>query len=102
VDDLKSSTEHVRTVDVTTSGGLTDLQTALKAVQDDLATVKADVKTRFSAPLDAVEKSFATLKASVQAAKTDASAATIATAGSALSSFGTDVQTLIRDVQSTC
>jgi hypothetical protein len=102
VDNLKASTEQVKKVDVTSSGGLTDLQTALKAVQGDLATVKADAKTKFSAPLDAVEKSFATLKASIQSAKTDTSAATIATAGSALSSFRTDVQTLIRDVQSTC
>lgn len=102
VNDLKASVDDVKEIDVDSSTALDDLESGLTAVGDNLADVKADAKSEFAAPLDAVETSYAALETSIETAATDPSAATLAAAGSALSAFGTDVQALIDDVQSTC
>ena len=102
VDDLKASVDDVKEIDVTASDDLTDLQSALTAVENDFAEVKADAKSEFAAPVDAVQTSLTALKTSVQQAQSAPAADTLAAAASALSAFGTEVQTLIDDVQSTC
>ncbi len=78
-----------------------DQESRLTAVESDLADVHADAKSEFSAPVDAVETSLATLKTSVEGAQTAPSADTVAAAGAALSAFGTEVQNLSNDVKST-
>ena len=102
VNDLTSSIKDVKDVEVTNSDALTDLKTALTAVESDFADVKADAKAEFSAPVDAVQSSLAALKTSVEQAQAAPSAATLAAAGSALSALVTEVQKLIDDVKSTC
>jgi hypothetical protein len=102
VDSLKSSAGDIKDVDVGSSSALSDLQTGLKAVEGDLADVKADAKAEFATQISAVETSYATLRTSVKAATAGPTAATLAAAGTALPAFGGDVQTLISDVQSTC
>ncbi|WP_426244549.1 hypothetical protein [Nocardioides sp. LHG3406-4] len=96
------SVEDLTEIDVDSGTALTDLESSLAAVEDNIADVRADAESEFAEPLDAVESSFAALKTSVDAAVTAASATTLSAAGSALSKFGTDVKTLIDDIQSTC
>jgi hypothetical protein len=102
VDDLKSSVDDAKKVDVTGPDVLTDIQSALKAVEGDFADVKADAKSEFSAPVDTVETSLAALKSSLEQARSAPAADTVAAAAAAVSAFGTAVQTLIDDVKSTC
>ena len=102
VDDLKSSVDDVKDIDVTSSGAVSDLQTGLTSVESDLAAVKADAKSEFSSQIQGVQQSFATLKTSVDAAKADPTASTLSTAGAALSAFDTGVESLVTDIQSTC
>ena len=102
VDDLEASVEDVRDIDVTSSGALGDLESGLEAVGSDLSDVKADAKAEFSSQIDTVQASYDALSASVDAAKASASAATLSAAATALSAFGSDVRTLITDVQETC
>jgi hypothetical protein len=102
VDDLRASVDDVREVDVTGSDDLTDLQSALTAVESDFAEVKTDARSEFNAPVDAVETSLTALKTSVEQAQSAPAADTLAAAASDLSAFGSEVQTLIDDVQSTC
>lgn len=102
VDDLKSSVQKVKDVDVTSSTGLSDLQSSLQSVEDDLANVKSDAKSEFDAQINKVESSYGALKTSAEAAKADPSAATVTAVRTALTTFGADAQTLVGDVQSTC
>ena len=102
VDNLKSSVDDVKDIDVTSSGAISDLQSGLTSVESDLAAVKADAKSEFSSQIQAVQQSFATLKTSVDAAKAAPTAATLSTAGAALSAFDTGVESLVSDIQSTC
>ena len=102
VDDLKSSVQSVKDVDVTTSSGLSDLESALTTVKDDLASVKADATSEFSSQIDTVETSYSALTSTVDKAKTSPSATTLSATASALSTFNTDAQSLISDVESTC
>jgi phosphate uptake regulator len=101
-DDLKASVNDVKKIDVDSSSALTDLKSALKQVRSDLADVKADAKSEFSSGLDAVDKSYAALKTSIEAAATTPGTDTLAAAGAALKAFGTSVQNLITDIQETC
>ena len=71
VDDLKTSVADVKDIDVTSSSALTDFQSGLTAVQNNLADVKADAKSQFASPLAAAETSYAALESSVQAATTN-------------------------------
>ena len=102
VDSLKTSVNNVKNIDVTSSSGVSDLQSGLTTVKSDLAAVKADAKAEFSSEIETVDKTFAALETSVEAAKAAPSASTLAAAGSALSALGTSVETLISNVQSTC
>ncbi|MFD7073460.1 hypothetical protein ACFV9G_04555 [Nocardioides sp. NPDC059952] len=102
VDDLQTSVDEVRDIDVTSSGALADLESGLEAIGADLSDVESDAKTEFSSQIDAVQASYDALAASLDAAKESASAATLSAAATALSTFGSDVRTLITDVQETC
>jgi hypothetical protein len=102
VDDLKSSVQKIKDIDPSASGALNKLQTDLKAVKSNLAKVESDAKSHYSSQLKSVESSYAAVKTSIKAATADPSAATVATAGASLKALGTAVQTLIRDIESTC
>ena len=102
VDALESSVNDVKSIDFTSSGALTDLESGLSTIQTDLATVKTDAKSEFADEITAVDSAFTTLTTSVDAAKADPSAATIGAIGTAVTPFTTAVQTLISDVKSTC
>lgn len=102
VDNLNASVRDVKKIDIASSSDVAELQSGLKTIKGDLAKVKTDAKSEFSSQLDTVETSYATLKTSVEAAATDPTGATLTAARSALRRFGTDVQALISDVQSTC
>ncbi|MEU4451305.1 hypothetical protein AB0F44_08240 [Nocardioides sp. NPDC023903] len=102
VNELQSSVDDVKGIDVGSSEALSDLQSGLSAVEDDLGEVKSDASDEFSTQIEAVEASFAALTSSVESAMADASVDTLAAARAALSTFGTDIQTLVTDVQETC
>jgi len=102
VDDLKTSFDDVKEVEVDSGTALPDLQSGVAAIESAFADVKADAKSEFAAPVAAVESSLAALKTSVEAATTAESAETLAAAGAALSTFGTEAQALIDDIESTC
>jgi hypothetical protein len=102
VDNLKSSVDDVKDIDVTSSGAVSDLQTGLTSVESDLTAVKADAKSEFSTQIQAVLQSLSALKTSVDAAKANPTAATLSTAGAALSAFDTGVEALVSDIKSTC
>lgn len=102
VDDLRSSVDDVQAIEVESGTALADLQSGLAAVESAFSEVKADAKSEFAAPVDAVQSSLVALKTSVEAATTTESAETLAAVGPALSTFGTDVQALVDDVESTC
>ena len=102
VDSLKSSVDDLKNVDVTSSGAVGDLQTALSSVEDNLADVKSDAKSEFSTQIDAVDTAVASLKTSIDSATTDPSAANVAAVAAAAPTATTALQTLISDVQSTC
>jgi len=102
IDNLKASVSDTKDVDVTSEGGLSDLLTALDTVKTDLAAVKADAKSEFSSQVQEVDDGFSSLSESVETATAAPSAASLQAAASALSSWGTQVEGLISDVQSTC
>jgi hypothetical protein len=102
VDNLKTSVDNVKNIDVTKSGAVSDLQSGLTTIRGDLADVKTDAKSQFSSQIDEVDTALATLNTKVDAAKAAPSATTLAAVGDALSSFNTALQTLISDVNSTC
>jgi hypothetical protein len=102
VDSLKTSVDNVKDTDVRSSGAFRDLESGLTGIRSELTDVKSDAKSEFSSQIDAAEKSYGALKTSVEDAKANMSAATLAAAGSALSVFRTDVGTLTQDIDSTC
>ncbi|MFJ9387400.1 hypothetical protein ACIRON_01175 [Nocardioides sp. NPDC101246] len=102
VDDLQTSVDEVRDIDVSSSGALADLESGLEAIGSDLSDVKTDAKAEFSSQIEDVQASYDALVASLDAAKESASATTLSAAATALSTFGSDVRTLITDVQETC
>ena len=102
VDNLKTSVNDLKDIDVTSSSAVSDLESGLTTIRADLDDVKTDAKSEFSPQIEAVDTSYAAVKTSVDAAKADPSATTLAAAGTAVSAFGTDVETLISDIQSTC
>ena len=45
VDNLRTSVDDLKNVDVTSSGAVSDLPTALTSVENNVATVKSDAKS---------------------------------------------------------
>jgi TolA-binding protein len=99
---LKSSVEEVKDIDVTDTNGIDELKSQLETIDGDLDQLTNDAKSEFSSQVDSVTTTFEALKVSVQAATSDPSADTLAAAATAWSAFSTSVKTLISDVQSTC
>ncbi|WP_370618430.1 hypothetical protein [Mumia sp. Pv 4-285] len=102
VDTLQDSVEELSDIDVTSQGSLAELKDGIPEVGDALADVKAEAKSEFATPLSAAESSWATLQAALDAAVASPTGATLSAAGTALSTFGQDVKTLVSDVESTC
>jgi hypothetical protein len=101
-DSLDQSVQSVKAIPQYTASSPSDVERELPAIESDLAQVKADAKSEFSSQIDAVESSYASLRTSVEAAKTDPSPDTLRAAGTALSTFNTVVGSLISDIRSTC
>jgi hypothetical protein len=99
---LRASVDDVTQVDLRASGGLSDLQSGLDAVGDDLAQVKSDAAAEFGSQVDTVEASYDELTSSIESATGSPSADAVRAAGAALSAFGADVEALANDVQTTC
>ena len=59
VDTLKTSVDKLKDIEVTSSGAVSDLESAVTDIQADLGDVKADAKSEFSSQIDAAEKSYA-------------------------------------------
>jgi hypothetical protein len=102
VDNLKTSVDDVKKIDVTSSTGITDLQNGLVTVETNLAQVKTDAKSDFSAQLGAVDAAYNTLKTRLTAAKSAPTAATRTSAAAAAQAFGGAVENLSTTVKSTC
>lgn len=102
VDNLQSSVNDVKSIDVSSESALSDLESGLATVQTNLADVKSDAQAEFSSGVETVETSFADVQSSIADAKSDPTQTTLAAAGAALSQFGSDVDTLISDIQTTC
>ena len=102
VNDLKSSFDDLKDIDVTSSGALSKLQTGLTTLKGDFDQVRTDAKSEFASGIDAVEAAYDAVKAAVTAATDDPTAATIGAAATALSSLATEVQALVTDIQATC
>jgi hypothetical protein len=102
VNDLKSSYDSLKDIDVTSSGALSELQTGLTTLKGDFDQVKSDAKSEFASGIDAVESAYDAVKTAVSAATDDPTAATIGAAATALSSLATAVQGLVTDIQATC
>lgn len=102
VDALTSSVSDLKDLKLTSSDAVSQLQTDLNKIKSNVDTVKADAKTQFSTQMDAVDSAYTALKAAADTARSTPSVATFAAAATALSTFGTAVQTLISDIKSTC
>ena len=100
--DLRTSVKDVKKIEIGSGTALADLKSAIKEIQSNLAAVKADAESEYSDQLNAIESGYAVLKTSIQTAASSTSAATLATVGTAVSAFATDVEALINDVQKTC
>ena len=101
-DDLRTSIDDLREIDVTASGSLDELESGLETVEGNISSVKSEAESEFATQIEAVDTSTAELRSAVDEAKADPTVTTLAAAASALSAFGTDVDTLIDDVRSTC
>jgi len=102
VDALQSSVDDLKDIDVSSSSGVSELESGLSGVESDLADVKSEAEAEFSSQLDAVDSALTTLKSDVDAATTNPTAPAVAEVGSAASAFITALDTLIGDVQGTC
>ena len=102
VDDLRASVQSVRDVDVTSSGGLSELEDAVAGVKSDLADVRDDAADEFSSQIDTVQAGVAELERSLRAAQDAVSPDTLRAAGSALRTLANQVQSLVDDIRATC
>jgi hypothetical protein len=101
-DQLKSSVDEVKDIDVTETNGIDELKSQLETIDGNLDQLTNDAKDEFSSQVDKVAATFEALQTSVEVAASDPSADTVAAAAAAWSAFTTSVKTLISDVQSTC
>jgi septal ring factor EnvC (AmiA/AmiB activator) len=102
VDDLRTSVDSLRDVQLTSSGALGELESGVSNVKADLAELRADAADEFSSQIDTVQAGIAELERSLRAAQDAVSADTLRAAASAVSTVGNDVQSLIDDVRATC
>ena len=102
VESLNQSVQNVKEIPLYTASSPSDVERELPAIESDLAEVKADAGSEFPSQIDAVESSNANLRTNVEAATTDPTPDTLRAAGTALSTFESDVRSLISDIKSTC
>jgi hypothetical protein len=102
VDSLKASIDDLVSVDVTSGEAVAELESGLTAVRSDLDSVKADAEAELSSEIGTVETTYTALTAAVDTALTTPSATTLATAGSALSAFASEVDALVSAAEATC
>ena len=101
VDALKTSVSALTDVKVE-QGALSELQSKLTAVQQDLAKLKTDAKSEFSTQLDGVDTSAEAFKSSLEAAVANPTATTLSAVVPPLQSFGTALTDLESAVDKTC
>ena len=77
-DDLRSSVDSLKDIDVTSSGAVGELQSGLTKIGDDLKKLKADASSEFDDEVTAAQTAFRSVSSSVDAAKAEPSAATLA------------------------
>ena len=99
---LQSSFDDLKDIDITEENGPEEFKSQVETVDGDLDQLTNDAKAEFSSQVDTVIATFEGLKTSAQAATADPSADTLAAATTAMSAFTTEVQALIKDVESTC
>ena len=99
---LQSSFDDLKDIDITEANGPEEFKSQVETVDGDLDQLTNDAKAEFSSQVDTVIATFEALKTSAQAATADPSADTLAAATTAMSAFTTEVQALIKDVESTC
>ena len=99
---LQSSFDDLKDIDITEVNGPEEFKSQVETVDGDLDQLTNDAKAEFSSQVDTVIATFEALKTSAQAATADPSADTLAAATTAMSAFTTEVQALIKDVESTC
>ena len=99
---LQSSFDDLKDIDITEENGPEEFKSQVETVDGDLDQLTNDAKEEFSSQVDTVIATFEALKTSAQAATADPSADTLAAATTAMSAFTTEVQALIKDVESTC
>jgi capsule polysaccharide export protein KpsE/RkpR len=102
VDTLKSDVGNLKSTNLTSSGAVSSLESQLTSIKSDLDTVKSQAKSQFGPQVQAVDTAYASLQSSIDAAKSNPSAANLSALGVAAASMLTNVQTLIGDVQQTC
>ncbi len=102
VDTLKSSITDLKSIDITSSGAVSSLQSQLTTVKSDFDQVKTDAKSQFSTQIEAVDGAYSTLVSTADTAKSSPSAANLAALAAAATTMLTDLQTLVSDVQKTC
>ena len=101
VDDLHSSVEDLKNVDLT-KGALATLQDKLATVASDLKTVQTDAKSEYATEVDAVDQATASVGSSLKAAAASPSATTVAAVGAAVQALWTSLTTLHEAIKSTC
>ena len=98
---LETSIQDLKDVDVK-ADGLSAVQSQLTTIKGDLADLKKDAESEFSAQIKAVDTSYSALKASAATATSDPSATNLAAVATAVSALVSEVKTLVNDVESTC
>jgi len=100
-DTLRSSLSSLADVQVVQEG--TDaLKTAWTKVQDDWSQFADDARSRYSGQVDDVQADATAAGDAVDAALSDASAQTLAAAGTAVAAFVQNAGALVDKVNSTC
>jgi hypothetical protein len=100
VKDLKSSWSELKSLDV--GSGIDDIQAAFATTKDDLDKVFSDAKDEFSSEISAVKTATQELESAAKAAVDDFSADAVTALRTAISEFGTQVQSLVSAVEQTC
>lgn len=101
VESLQTAIDDVREIDPS-ADTIPALNDGLLTIEDSLEEVKSDAQTEFASSIESVETSYAALTQSVSAAQADPTATTLGEAGTALSAFASDADSLVSDIQSTC
>ena len=101
VDDLQASVQALQDVDVVQDG--TDaVSEAMGGVRDDLEQVARDAQDRYRESVEQVQASADAVRDAVRDAGSDPTTTTLSAVRTALRSFGTDVRSLVKEVDPQC